>query len=177
MLSFKIRKRRRGFSLIEMMFAMGILGLVLSLTLAEYGRPYRSIDLLRLIVLEAWEEALSRHDLCTEPQRSAPVCERAADRDIGAEHFALHAGTQEHDRVAGFEHKRIDGPPLDYRAVSLTSGRADVGKMFAHDPAQRGRASTRVSPQQQRAIGESSMEDGWHCGRIPALRAPSFSFG
>jgi prepilin-type N-terminal cleavage/methylation domain-containing protein len=36
MLSFKIRKRRRGFSLIEMMFAMGILGLVLSLTLAEF---------------------------------------------------------------------------------------------------------------------------------------------
>lgn len=33
---FKFRQGRRGFSLIEMMFAMGILGLVLSLTLAEF---------------------------------------------------------------------------------------------------------------------------------------------
>jgi prepilin-type N-terminal cleavage/methylation domain-containing protein len=31
-----MRNRRRGFSLIELMFAMGILGLVLSLTLAEF---------------------------------------------------------------------------------------------------------------------------------------------
>jgi prepilin-type N-terminal cleavage/methylation domain-containing protein len=34
--TFKLRNGRRGFSLIELMFAMGILGLVLSLTLAEF---------------------------------------------------------------------------------------------------------------------------------------------
>ena len=33
---FTMRNGRRGFSLIELMFAMGILGLVLSLTLAEF---------------------------------------------------------------------------------------------------------------------------------------------
>jgi|GEM_PF-3788788 len=33
---FKTRNGRRGFSIIEMLFAMGILGLVLSLTLAEF---------------------------------------------------------------------------------------------------------------------------------------------
>src|SRR5580692_1627616 len=34
--TFRMRNGRRGFSLIELMFAMGILGLVLSLTLAEF---------------------------------------------------------------------------------------------------------------------------------------------
>ncbi|HKW45510.1 MAG TPA: prepilin-type N-terminal cleavage/methylation domain-containing protein [Candidatus Eremiobacteraceae bacterium] len=36
MLRIKNRLRTRGFTLVEMMFAMGILGLVLSLTLAEF---------------------------------------------------------------------------------------------------------------------------------------------
>ena len=34
--TFRMRNGRRGFSLVELMFAMGILGLVLSLTLAEF---------------------------------------------------------------------------------------------------------------------------------------------